>query len=181
MKKTYWEKLKDPRWQRLRLEAMQSQNFTCELCYDDTKTLNVHHKQYFKGREPWEYDVGQLSVLCEDCHEEEHRTEDELRVLCSYLPLDGPGSRSSIASLVAGYSYGDKPTKGFDPYAYFAGMFANHVLATYGPSLENVARVAKLSATDGAEMFSLLLDYANRKNPPSTQSRSAAGVLESFP
>jgi methionyl-tRNA synthetase len=59
----YWEKLKDPRWQKLRLEAMQKADFHCERCGDGESTLNVHHKEYFKGREPWEYKPKQLLDL----------------------------------------------------------------------------------------------------------------------
>lgn len=35
-------------------------------------TLNVHHKEYIKGRKPWEYENEQLLTLCEECHEIEH-------------------------------------------------------------------------------------------------------------
>lgn len=102
MAKTYWEKLKDPRWQKKRLETMQAAEFACQMCYDSTSTLNVHHKQYFKGREPWEYDFDQLVVLCDSCHKEEHATEDSYNLVGSYLPLDGPQSRRDGAVLILG-------------------------------------------------------------------------------
>jgi 5-methylcytosine-specific restriction endonuclease McrA len=54
--KTYFEKLKDPRWQRKRLEVMERAGFACEYCGSATETLNVHHGFYEKGKEPWEYD-----------------------------------------------------------------------------------------------------------------------------
>jgi hypothetical protein len=103
-KKTYFEKLRDPRWQKKRLEAMQAKDFSCELCGDESSTLNVHHKTYFKGREPWEYELNQLSVLCETCHENEHNQEDILKIVFSTLPLDGPCNKNDVAFLVAGYS-----------------------------------------------------------------------------
>jgi hypothetical protein len=101
-KKTYWEKLKDPRWQKLRLEAMQDRNFMCEICGDDESTLNVHHKEYFKNAEPWEYNTEQLSVLCEDCHEEQHMF-DFLKWASSYAKLDGPGNRRDAAFIIGGF------------------------------------------------------------------------------
>ena len=70
-KKTYAEKLRDPRWQRKRLEVMQRDNFSCLKCHDTTKTLNVHHFYYEPGRDPWQYDARDLATLCEDCHKEE--------------------------------------------------------------------------------------------------------------
>lgn len=71
MSKTYAEKLKDPKWQRKRLEIMQRDNFTCQICQDTETTLNVHHTVYSKGAEPWEYPPEQLITLCQPCHTQE--------------------------------------------------------------------------------------------------------------
>jgi hypothetical protein len=67
-KPSYYEQLKDPRWQRARLEAMKRADFTCEMCYVNDATLNVHHTYYEKGLAPWEYPSESLWCLCEDCH-----------------------------------------------------------------------------------------------------------------
>ena len=67
--KTYAEKLRDPRWQKKRLEIMQRDQFTCQHCQDKTGTLNVHHAVYVKGCEPWEYPTYMLITVCEPCHE----------------------------------------------------------------------------------------------------------------
>lgn len=66
--RAYWEKLKDPRWQKKRLEIMERDKFTCQHCWSTEKTLNVHHKFYKKKAEPWDYEDWQLITLCEDCH-----------------------------------------------------------------------------------------------------------------
>lgn len=100
-KKSYFEKLKDPRWQRKRLEKMQQQDFVCEGCYDSQSTLHVHHKIYFKGREPWEYDLDQLALLCESCHESEHENDTFMDAV-SRLPYDGPGNRDLIEFFIRG-------------------------------------------------------------------------------
>jgi hypothetical protein len=68
--KTYAEKLKDPRWQRRRLEVFQRDKFTCQWCFMDHKTLHVHHLDYIDGREPWDYPMEYLQTLCHECHEE---------------------------------------------------------------------------------------------------------------
>lgn len=77
-KKSYWELLRDPKWQRKRLERMEIANFTCEACEAADKTLNVHHKLYRKGAKPWEYENHELEVLCEPCHGGMHRLRDRL-------------------------------------------------------------------------------------------------------
>lgn len=66
--KTYAEKLKDPRWQRKRLEVMQRDEFACTECFDAESTLNVHHHYYEKGKNPWDYPDDALTTLCETCH-----------------------------------------------------------------------------------------------------------------
>lgn len=72
----YYEKLKDPRWQKKRLEIMQRDNFTCQCCGETEKTLNVHHKTYKRGRDPWDYTEKCLVTLCEFCHELEKDSMD---------------------------------------------------------------------------------------------------------
>jgi hypothetical protein len=69
--KTYSEKLKDPRWQKKRLEILQRDEWICQNCGDDESTLHVHHKWYEPGNEPWDYPPEALITLCEDCHQRE--------------------------------------------------------------------------------------------------------------
>jgi hypothetical protein len=66
---SYADLLRDPQWQRKRLEVMQAAGFACAECGDTTTTLNVHHTYYAKGRKPWEYELDELRCLCEPCHE----------------------------------------------------------------------------------------------------------------
>ena len=79
-KQSYVEKLRDPRWQRKRLEVMQAADFKCQDCGTADKTLNVHHSAYEAGREPWEYTVG-LRCVCEDCHLMRQETENRVAFL----------------------------------------------------------------------------------------------------
>jgi len=67
-KKSYSEKLKDPRWQRKRLEVMQRDEWRCRICGDDKSPLNVHHLKYDNSGEPWRSGTDDLITLCENCH-----------------------------------------------------------------------------------------------------------------
>lgn len=69
---SYSEKLKDPRWQKKRLEILSSEDWSCALCLSKNKTLHVHHKYYTPNTDPWDYDDSCYVILCEDCHKEEH-------------------------------------------------------------------------------------------------------------
>lgn len=66
---TYSQKLKDPRWQKRRLEVLSFYGFQCFFCKDLKSELHVHHKQYLRGRSPWDYSDDELVVLCVVCHE----------------------------------------------------------------------------------------------------------------
>jgi hypothetical protein len=66
---TYSQKLKDPRWQRRRLQVLEAANWKCERCEAADKTLHVHHNFYRSKSEPWEYPSHAFAALCEECHE----------------------------------------------------------------------------------------------------------------
>jgi len=91
---TYAEKLKDPRWQKKRLEIFQRDNFRCMECFSDTKTLQVHHKAY-KGKDPWDTPNELLITYCERCHQnEEEKLKAAGEKFIKILREDGEDSRS---------------------------------------------------------------------------------------
>lgn len=75
--KSYSEKLKDPRWQKKRLEILSRDNWACFWCGDTQTTLHVHHLIY-EGKNPWDACDDTLMTLCEDCHAMEHLKLNEL-------------------------------------------------------------------------------------------------------
>lgn len=106
--KTYSEKLRDPRWQRKRLEILQRDNFTCRDCHAKDKTLHVHHCLYEKG-DPWETDDRFLLTLCEECHKSRQLLED--------------GARLALGTLMSGMVR-DGSHSGFDDLLGFAASLA---------------------------------------------------------
>lgn len=80
-KLSYSEQIRHPQWQRKRLEILSAAGWECENCGANDVTLNVHHKQYVKGRMYWEYERHELECLCEDCHKAHHQAQDGLREL----------------------------------------------------------------------------------------------------
>ena len=101
---TYAEKLLDPFWKTKRHWIIRRDNFKCVKCAKtkvdfslkvtsvirDGKVidiseafhlipehrldLNVHHKYYREGLDPWEYNDEALITLCPECHKNEHET-----------------------------------------------------------------------------------------------------------
>lgn len=82
---TYSEKLKDPRWQKKRLEILKRDNWTCQNCQSTTKTLHVHHLKY--NGNPWEANNNDLQTLCEDCHEQETIKAIDIKLLAKKISL----------------------------------------------------------------------------------------------
>jgi hypothetical protein len=74
---TYSEKLRDPRWQKTRLEILTRDEWTCQICFDTQTTLNVHHRYYDAGADPWDYPPTALITLCQPCHEFEEKYKRE--------------------------------------------------------------------------------------------------------
>lgn len=80
MKTSYSDKLKDPRWQKLRLRILERDKFTCVECGTITDTLHVHHLIYRKAVDPWDYDDGDLITYCEKCHRYFEEVVDQFRM-----------------------------------------------------------------------------------------------------
>ena len=67
----YRKLLRDPRWQKKRLEVFQRDNWACQNCGAQHRELQVHHLHYLSGHMPWEYDDAALLTLCVKCHKAE--------------------------------------------------------------------------------------------------------------
>lgn len=67
----YQKLLMKKEWIEKRKEILKLHNKTCDKC-GNTKCLNVHHKYYKFGLNPWEYPNDAFLVLCKDCHDEIH-------------------------------------------------------------------------------------------------------------
>lgn len=76
--KTYKEKLSDPRWQKKRLEVFSNSNFSCDLCLDEKSELHVHHKEYIKDKDIWDYDDSNFQSLCFACHDVVGKSKNEI-------------------------------------------------------------------------------------------------------
>lgn len=76
--KTYKEKLKDPRWQKMRLKVFERDEWYCARCGDSKSTLHVHHRYYLPNADPWDYPMEALVTLCENCHNDEQELKSEI-------------------------------------------------------------------------------------------------------
>lgn len=106
----YSEKLKNPKWQKKRLEILDRDGFTCRLCSNTKKTLHVHHLLY-DGKDPWETPPGHLITLCEDCHADIHSgvlLPTMVRVCSKLIKDNGMANLESLDIFVNGFCMGKK-------------------------------------------------------------------------
>ena len=85
---SYSDLLKDPRWQRKRLEVLGREAFTCEECGDMETTLHVHHMYYRKGWKPWDYPTDSLRCLCERCHTAMAEAQEHLQEATAWMSIE---------------------------------------------------------------------------------------------
>ena len=78
MPKTYSEKLKDPRWQKKRLEILKRDGFKCTECFGAERQLHVHHLFYRRSLDPWDYPDLAMITVCDECHEACARAAESL-------------------------------------------------------------------------------------------------------
>lgn len=95
---TYAEKLKDPRWQKMRLKVLERDEFECSLCKSAENTLHVHHRYYEKGKCPWEYPEDSLQTLCSECHEQTEKALGKLKRAAGHLDFYDVDTLSYFAS-----------------------------------------------------------------------------------
>lgn len=95
MTELFFEKYKNPKWQRKRLEIFEKRNFQCEVCGSKSKMLTIHHGYYEKDYEPWDYNDDTLWCCCESCHEE---AQAELRDLKYQMAKINPNNYGELMS-----------------------------------------------------------------------------------
>lgn len=82
---SYWDQLRDPRWQKKSAEVKQAAGWRCEDCGAKDKQLSAHHSAYISGTPVWQYDGSLLMCLCDDCHKWRQSCEDAFRVHLGHI------------------------------------------------------------------------------------------------
>lgn len=85
---TYQDQIKDPRWQKKRLEILNRDEFVCQGCFDDESELHVHHRTYHKGHMIGEYENEELMTLCKTCHQDIYKAKEEVVKLIDMVFID---------------------------------------------------------------------------------------------
>jgi hypothetical protein len=114
LKLTYSELLRKPSWQKKRLEIMSRDNWTCNLCGDTETCLNVHHKEYKKNTNPWDYEDSNFVTLCEPCHNEITYQKDNINKSLEGVKVSKSSKNSDTGCFLLIIKFGDSIS--FCPY-----------------------------------------------------------------
>ena len=96
----YERLLKTPEWRGYRKTILERDNYTCQICHQKKSAdeLQVHHKKYIEGNDPWDYPQELVETLCVDCHENWHKTHKKYII----YRLPKPGYRLVTCSRCLG-------------------------------------------------------------------------------
>jgi len=104
-KRTYKEKLLDPRWQKMRLQVLERDGWACRCCGAKDKTLHAHHTFYAFDAEPWGYPAHTIITVCADCHESEHDGWGyERELLVGRVVVAGFGTNAAMREISDAFS-----------------------------------------------------------------------------
>lgn len=82
-KEEYRAKLRDPRWQRKRLEILQRDGFKCRICEESKLELQIHHLKYSEN--PWEGEDKHKVTLCKQCHRRQKFYKEIMELIDDYV------------------------------------------------------------------------------------------------
>lgn len=157
-KKTYAEKLLDPRWQKKRLEILSRDKFMCQMCGDTESTLHVHHIAY-QGNNPWDTNSNLLITLCKDCHDLEGTNFKDLTTeLIKVIKQRGIMSAGMHGLIEILTSEKDRGWTAYEPmYSIIAYMIDNdelwdHVSDKFWQNLREKNKDKKI-VVDGDDIF----------------------------
>lgn len=95
----YSQKLRDPRWQKLRLKVFERDSFTCQDCSSTTETLEVHHEKY-TARDPWDEPIENLKTVCTFCHTRKHGAGYSLSYMLQQLDISVKNGNGMAAAMI---------------------------------------------------------------------------------
>lgn len=81
----YLKKLRDPRWQKIRLQIFNRDGWKCRECGESGLELQIHHCKYFK--DPWDCPTIYLLSVCGGCHQKRQNQEGFIRDAMAHLSL----------------------------------------------------------------------------------------------
>lgn len=111
----YSEKLKDPRWQKKRLEILERDEWACQYCDDKESTLHVHHEKY-TAKEPWLEPNKNLTTVCHCCHQIVEKYKDG-RTIYGLRKFNG---EDEVVNIVIVYAHDGKRE-----WVYFEEVYKN--------------------------------------------------------
>jgi hypothetical protein len=105
----------------------------------------------------WEYSLGELSVLCESCHEYAHQRKDQMQALIARIHPEGEGDLLAVMAGFVHHARGPARADAEDvavfsdnPFCVAAGALA--ALANYKLDMHTISAICRfLDEAEGGE------------------------------
>jgi hypothetical protein len=154
---TYADKLRDPKWQKKRLQILERDDWKCCACHDSKTTLQVHHLFYAR-KDPWDYPDKAYQTLCEPCHKFRQEVADRAaaRLKLWLATKSNDEIQDVAATFLEGCEGGDEPDHVDDnrnpDQKRDDALFRKHLIATMDRAL------AAANQPDAVIHYGLLTD-----------------------
>lgn len=108
--RSYYEKLRDPKWLAKRDSILADRGERCEMCGKQEK-LEVHHGYYRPGGiDPWNYESHTLWCLCRGCHNDVQAKLTAIHKRIGEIhPKDLPALAGKLSDVAFEVQYGMTP------------------------------------------------------------------------
>lgn len=78
-KDAFFAYYQDDKWKEFSNRVRRFHAGVCASCRASNKVTQVHHWKYYPGRKPWEYELGEVVLVCADCHRLFHKHLQDFR------------------------------------------------------------------------------------------------------
>ena len=152
MKTKYQNLLKKEEWKTFRSRILELDNYTCtkcDTCYkEEPSNLNIHHKVYYRGLRPWEYNPEDVTTYCRRCHAEEHNLLEMPKFGWEYIGME------DLGNLVGRCDYCDSQLR-YQHTVYHPSVGYLYVGATCANSLTESQEASELEKREKRKRSSL--------------------------
>lgn len=148
---SYIDELRHPKWQKMRLQILERDGFSCTQCGDTEETLDVDHSYYERGLKPWEYPPESLHTLCRTCHEEVGQWRIVIKEL---LKLVCPAAYSDVAGFLVALLV----ARGYVPKCNFNDTLVDGMACYFGVQAQDVYSVLRHHETNSHLATDQLVD-----------------------
>lgn len=104
---TFSSGYQDERWINRAKEFRRSQGNFCRSCKRGDVPISVHHANYTPGKELWEHNDEDLTMLCNTCHDLTHKAIKAFRNIAAHCNATNIAAITGLLDMIV-KKHGDR-------------------------------------------------------------------------